>query len=132
MRQMHPGHTRVDAFAGRGLTTVIERPLLKARFGVQDRSQEQIEPDEPGVAGGAACQFDVYRADQVRLTATQFSGGDWRWQLLDKAGQILVEAGGYPSEDKCREAVRILQRYGAPATSAPTISSGTSVRDDPS
>lgn len=123
---------QVDAFVRRELTTVIERPLLKARFGVRDCAQEPIEPDEPDMSGGTACHFEVYRADQVRLTATQFSGGDWRWQLLDKAGQILVEAGGYPSEDKCREAVRILQRYGVPATSDPTISSATSVRDDPS
>lgn len=96
---------------------------------MNDHSRTPIEADEPNISDGAACRFEVYRADQVRLTATQFSGGDWRWRLLDKAGQILVEAGGYPSEEKCREAVAVLKRYAAPVSLKFAAPFGLSVRE---
>jgi uncharacterized protein YegP (UPF0339 family) len=56
-----------------------------------------------------SCTFEVYRADEVRMTSTQFSGGDWHWRLSDSDGQILLDTGGYASERECRNAIAILQ-----------------------
>lgn len=71
---------------------------------------------EPDVSEIARCRFDVYRADNVRMTSTLFAGGDWRWRLSDRVGRILVEAGGYRTEARCREAVTVLQARAAFAT----------------
>lgn len=61
--------------------------------------------------------FSVFRADSVSVTSTRLAGGDWRWRLADRDGEILVEAGGYRSEAHCREAVVVLQARAAHATS---------------
>jgi uncharacterized protein YegP (UPF0339 family) len=53
--------------------------------------------------------FDVYREDEVRMTSTQFCGGDWHWRLSDANGLILLDTGGYASEHECRNAISILQ-----------------------
>ena len=64
-------------------------------------------------ADGVSCTFDVYRADEVRMTSTQFCGGDWHWRLSDAEGLILLDTGGYPSERECREAIAILKESAA-------------------
>lgn len=61
-------------------------------------------------------RFDVYRADETKVSSTRFCGGDWHWRLIDAAGCTLVEAGGYRTEEKCREAVAILQSRAGFAT----------------
>ena len=57
----------------------------------------------------SGCTFEVYRADEVRMTSTQFGGGDWHWRLSDGDGAILLDTGGYASESECVSAVAILQ-----------------------
>ena len=57
----------------------------------------------------ASGRFEIYRMDEVRVTATRFSGGDWHWRLSDASGTCLVDAGGYPSEGECRKAVVLLR-----------------------
>jgi uncharacterized protein YegP (UPF0339 family) len=66
------------------------------------------------------CKFDIYRADEVRMTSTQFCGGDWHWQLSDSDGLILLDTGGYASEHECRSAVAILQENAGWASLSPT------------
>jgi uncharacterized protein YegP (UPF0339 family) len=61
-------------------------------------------------ADGVSCKFDVYRADEVRMTSTQFCGGDWHWRLSDADGLILLDTGGYANERECRNAISILQQ----------------------
>ena len=67
-----------------------------------------------------SCRFDVYRADEVRMTSTQFSGGDWHWCLSDADGLILLDTGGYANERECRDAIAILQENAGWASVAPT------------
>ncbi len=52
--------------------------------------------------------FEIYRADEVRLTSILFSGGDWRWQFRSAHGDILAAGAGYHSEAECRAAVHAL------------------------
>lgn len=59
--------------------------------------------------GGASCTFEVYRADEARVSSTRFVGGDWHWRLLDGEGLILLDTGGYASEGQCIAAIGILQ-----------------------
>ncbi len=54
-------------------------------------------------------RFEVYRADEVQITSTQFVGGDWRWRLADATDNTLVEGGGYRSERACLLAVSLLR-----------------------
>lgn len=65
--------------------------------------------------------FEIFRADEVRMTSTQFSGGDWHWRLMSAVGAILVEGDGYRSEQECANAVALLQDRAFSA-SAPAIS----------
>lgn len=64
------------------------------------------------------CHFSIFRADSVSVTSTRLAGGDWRWRLSGADGAVLVEAGGYPSEAHCRQAVAILQARAGRATVA--------------
>jgi uncharacterized protein YegP (UPF0339 family) len=73
------------------------------------------EPDHQP-RSDATCRFDIFRADEVRVTAIRLSGGDWHWRLSDAAGAPLVEAGGYRTEDECREAIHALRTEAARAT----------------
>ena len=57
-----------------------------------------------------ACFFEIYREEEVSVTSTLFAGGDWHWRLVDADDRTLVEAGGYATEENCREAVSVLQR----------------------
>ena len=61
-------------------------------------------------------KFEVSRADQVQVTSTQFTGGDWRWRLVDIDNTTMVEGGGYRSELACRAAVTLLQARANSAT----------------
>lgn len=63
-----------------------------------------------------ADRFEVFRADEVRVTSTRFAGGDWRWRLADAADNTLVEGGSYRSELACLEAVRLLRERANFAT----------------
>jgi uncharacterized protein YegP (UPF0339 family) len=71
-------------------------------------------------AESVSCIFDVYRADEVRMTSTQFCGGDWHWRLSDADGLILLDTGGYANERACRGAVAILQENAGWASLSPT------------
>jgi uncharacterized protein YegP (UPF0339 family) len=53
--------------------------------------------------------FEIYRADQVSVTSTLFSGGDWRGRFASAPGTVLVEGKGYGTEQACRAAVSALQ-----------------------
>lgn len=61
------------------------------------------KPDRSG-----PCHFSIFQADRVSITSTQFAGGDWRWELSDRDGAVLVAADGYRTEGQCRDAVAIL------------------------
>jgi uncharacterized protein YegP (UPF0339 family) len=92
------------------------------------RKDFQVVGETPGRSGAAVFRFapasreevpphfDVYRADEMKISSTRFCGGDWHWRLIDAAGCTLVEAGGYRTEEKCREAATILQRRAGCAT----------------
>ena len=67
----------------------------------------------PESRGHAPCRFEIYREEEVRLSATRFCGGDWHWRLSDAAGQLLLDAGGYDTEGECRDAIRLLQAEAA-------------------
>jgi uncharacterized protein YegP (UPF0339 family) len=54
-------------------------------------------------------RFEIFRANEVNLTSTLFSGGDWRWRLANRAGETLVEGCGYRTEADCEGAVVFLQ-----------------------
>ena len=60
--------------------------------------------------------FDIYRVDQVRLTAMLFGGGDWHWRLTDHAGTILADCGGYRNQRDCLAAVEALRAEAWRAT----------------
>lgn len=68
------------------------------------------------VAAPSAASFEVFRADEVHVTSTQFSGGDWRWRLADLDNVTLVEGGGYRSERACRAAVSLLRNRASSAS----------------
>jgi len=59
--------------------------------------------------GDGSATFEIYRADEIRMTSTRFSGGDWHWRLCDVAGLVLLDTGGYASESECLSAVVVLQ-----------------------
>lgn len=73
------------------------------------------DPEELASAIEDQCRFEIFRADEERLTSTLFSGGDWRWRLVTSDGGLLAEAAGYSSEGLCRAAVLVLQRSAASA-----------------
>lgn len=73
------------------------------------------DPEELATAIEGDCRFEIFRADEKRMTSTLFSGGDWRWRLVTTEGVILAEAAGYPNEALCRAAVLVLKRRAAAA-----------------
>jgi len=85
-------------------------------FAANDSSNVTPTQAQPGEAHRT--HFAVFRAERVTVTSTLFDGGDWRWSLSDQEGVILVEAGGYRSEEHCRAAVAALQAGAARATVA--------------
>jgi uncharacterized protein YegP (UPF0339 family) len=72
-------------------------------------------------ADKTSCKFEIYRADEVRMTSTRFCGGDWHWRLSDAEGLILLDTGGYSSERECRSAIAVLQEHAGFATVSRTI-----------
>lgn len=81
---------------------------------VSDAAEDSVS--RPSAFDRPRCHFEVFRADEVSVTSTRHVGGDWRWRLSDQDGQVLVEAGGYPSEASCREAVEVLHSRAGFAT----------------
>jgi uncharacterized protein YegP (UPF0339 family) len=81
-----------------------------------DPSDRAASQPAPANREEAPPHFDVYRIDETKISSTRFCGGDWHWRLADAAGHTLVEAGGYDTEETCREAVTILQRRAGCAT----------------
>ena len=73
------------------------------------------DPEELASAFEDQCRFEIFRADEERMTSTLFSGGDWRWRLVTSDGGLLAEASGYRNEGLCRAAVLVLQRRAASA-----------------
>lgn len=82
-------------------------------------ASNDADPEELATAIEGDCRFEIFRADQERMTSTLFSGGDWRWRLVTTEGVMLAEAAGYPNEALCRAAVLILKRRAAEAPVTP-------------
>jgi uncharacterized protein YegP (UPF0339 family) len=85
------------------------RKLDKTATSYVEQGSEIIGPMVHDSDEKISCRFDVYRADEVRMTSTQFGGGDWHWRLSDAEGLILLDTGGYATERECRGAIAILQ-----------------------
>jgi len=62
------------------------------------------------------CYFEIYRADEVRLTSILMAGGDWRWQFRSGSGALLATCAGYTSEQECTTAVVALRSGAGSAT----------------
>lgn len=60
--------------------------------------------------------FEIYRADEVRLTSILFSGGDWRWRFCSGTGVPIATSVGYPTERECAASVAALRDGAAKAT----------------
>lgn len=80
----------------RGSTRIADRTTIKPL------GHHEILPS-------VADRFEVFRADEVQVTSTQFAGGDWRWRLADRFGETLVQGSGYPSRRTCLDAVSLLR-----------------------
>jgi uncharacterized protein YegP (UPF0339 family) len=65
--------------------------------------------------GDGRASFEVYRAEEVSVTSSLFSGGDWRWRLRSAAGAVLANGNGYKSERSCRTAVNALRSFAGSA-----------------
>jgi uncharacterized protein YegP (UPF0339 family) len=58
-------------------------------------------------------QFEIHQEGITRLTSLRNAGGDWRWELLDDAGLVLVAGAGYKSKAMCRKAIDALRATDA-------------------
>ena len=83
--------------------------------GFASNDEGRLPVQELCVTSDAECQFEIYRADEVRMTSSLFSGGDWCWRLVSTDGGVLAEATGHPNEGTCRSALAALQRHAAKA-----------------
>ncbi|MGX7951426.1 hypothetical protein ACWPM1_02560 [Tsuneonella sp. HG249] len=87
--------------------------VLRAEHAAEARRVDhRIRTNGAGMASvvaPSADKFEIYRAEEVQVTSTQFVGGDWRWRLTDVDNRTLVEGGGYRSERACRVAVSLLR-----------------------
>jgi Uncharacterized conserved protein len=54
-------------------------------------------------------QFEIHQEGVTRLTSLRNGGGDWRWELVNEAGDIVAEGRDYRSKAACREAVEALR-----------------------
>jgi uncharacterized protein YegP (UPF0339 family) len=81
-----------------------------------DERQSHSQLDAPQASEEGQARFEVYRTDRVSLTSTLFGGGDWHWRLLDRAGAVVADCGGYKSHGGCRAAVVSLQSEAGNAT----------------
>jgi len=71
------------------------------RAGPVERAPCPTQRDQP--------YFEIYRADEVRLTSILFSGGDWRWRFCSGAGVPIATSVGYANERDCAAAVAALR-----------------------
>jgi hypothetical protein len=62
------------------------------------------------------CSFEIYRAEQVMLTSTLLSGGDWHWRFIDGAGVAVVDCGGYRTSGECVSIVEALRTQAGRAS----------------
>jgi uncharacterized protein YegP (UPF0339 family) len=60
-----------------------------------------------------AVHFEIHREGVTRLTSLRNAGGDWRWELIDDAGKVIVAGEGYASKASCREVVEALKGTNA-------------------
>lgn len=73
---------------------------------------DQAETD-PTPAPDPQPYFEIYRADEVRLTSILFSGGDWRWRFCLGSGVPIAKSVGYASERECAASVAALRNGAA-------------------
>jgi uncharacterized protein YegP (UPF0339 family) len=64
-------------------------------------------------------QFEIHQEGVTRLTSLRNAGGDWRWELVDNKGGVIVGGAGYRSKAACQEIVEMLK---ATTSSTPVIS----------
>jgi len=84
----------------------------------QGSSSQPTEPANDGarLEDEGSSRFDIYRTEQVQLTATRLGGGDWHWRLVDAAGGNLAHGGGYRDQRDCMAAVDALREVASSAT----------------
>lgn len=58
-------------------------------------------------------QFEIHQEGVTRLTSLRNAGGDWRWELVDDAGEVVVAGAGYSSKASCRRVVEALRATDA-------------------
>lgn len=108
LNQLYHDHGMARARAQHSGTTA-----LRAEHAAEAvRTEASIRAERAGQAPAPAStsdKFEVFRAEEMRVSSTQFAGGDWRWRLSDSAGKTLVEGGGYRSERSCMVAVSLLR-----------------------
>jgi uncharacterized protein YegP (UPF0339 family) len=54
-------------------------------------------------------RFEIHKEGRVHLTSLRSGGGDWRWELLADAGDLVAAGEGYKSKAACREAVELVK-----------------------
>jgi uncharacterized protein YegP (UPF0339 family) len=54
-------------------------------------------------------RFEIHKEGRVHLTSLRSGGGDWRWELLSDAGNIVASGAGFKSKEACREAVELVK-----------------------
>jgi uncharacterized protein YegP (UPF0339 family) len=88
-------------------------PGPKDRQAIQDRPRDQdtltASRNKRDAVIASRDRFEIFREEEVQVSSTQFSGGDWRWRLADPTGKTLVEGIGYRSERACKVAVALLR-----------------------
>jgi uncharacterized protein YegP (UPF0339 family) len=60
--------------------------------------------------------FEIYRVPETQLSATFWSGGDWRWRFCAPDGKTIAAGVGYDTGEKCRAAVTALLHHASKAT----------------
>lgn len=113
------GHTRLhlDAAPTKNLRILPRRPpLMSDSSAAQDVEWLFTAPKR---IGRRDChEFEIFRAEEVSVTSTQFAGGDWRWRLRSGTEDILAHGEGYADERACRAAVAALRINAGSATVA--------------
>jgi uncharacterized protein YegP (UPF0339 family) len=54
-------------------------------------------------------QFEIHLEGVTRLTSLRNAGGDWRWELIDDAENVIAAGAGYSSKASCRLVVEALK-----------------------